>query len=83
MFSREENPVVEKRTITYFHADSMSFDLLILLIESYDLRLHVGNDLLPLISTVLTNPRTAPTLSIVGSTGMCSRRENHASWGTP
>ena len=53
---REEDPVVEKRTINYFHADSMSCDLLVLLNESYDLRLRVGTDLLPLISMVLTNP---------------------------
>ena len=53
---RAGTPPVEKRTIDYFDADSMSFDLLTLLIKDYDLRLHIGSDLLPFLSTVLTNP---------------------------
>ena len=65
---KEGDPPEDKRTIDYFHADSMAFDLLVLLIQSYELRLHVGNDLLPLISTVLTNPTHRFQLAIASRT---------------
>ena len=53
---RAGTPPDGQRTFDYFDADSMAFDLLTLLVKNYDLRLHVGGDLLPFLSTVLTNP---------------------------
>ena len=53
---RAGTPSDGQRTLDYFDPDSMAFDLLTLLVKSYELRLHVGGDLLPFLSTVLTNP---------------------------
>ena len=53
---KENEPVTDERSIDYYDPDSMAFDLLTLLVKSRELRLHVGGDLLALITLVLTNP---------------------------
>ena len=68
---RAGTPPDGQRTFDYFDADSMAVDLLTLLVKNYDLRLHVGGDLLPFLSTVLTNPTHRFQLAIA------SRQEWH------